>query len=200
MSRELLLAHGLWVPRAAMGLLASRLRASGYNVHLFAYRGRDAYEANLDALARFAQGKTFFVGHSLGGVMIFDLLTRQPRLPADAAVLLGAPVRGSFAGRRFGRSGLGRWMMGESRACWEQREARWSRSTPLGVLAGTVPLGLGRLFGSLPGTNDGVVCVDETTIEGMSARALVPQGHSMLVVSGQVADMVSRFLARGAFA
>jgi hypothetical protein len=34
----------------------------------------------------------------------------------------------------------------------------------------------------------------------MTARALVPQGHSMLIVSGAVGGLVERFLASGQFA
>ena len=37
---------------------------------------------------------------------------------------------------------------------------------------------------------DGVVCVEETTVEGMRERALVPRGHSMLIVSGRVGEMI----------
>ena len=140
------------------------------------------------------------VGHSLGGVLIYDMLARHPEVRADAVVLLGAPVRGCFAGRRFGRGSVGRWMMGACCSLWSEREARWQRDAPLGVVAGTRPVGLGRLFGALPGPNDGVVQVDETTVDGMAERALVRQGHSMLIMSRSVSAMVARFLARGAFA
>jgi hypothetical protein len=68
------------------------------------------------------------------------------------------------------------------------------------VIAGTRPLGLGRVLGPLPDGNDGVVRVDETTVEGMTARALVPQSHSMLVVSGSVEALIERFLASGRLA
>jgi predicted Rossmann-fold nucleotide-binding protein len=44
-----------------------------------------------------------------------------------------------------------------------------------------------------------VVCVEETTVEGMSERALVRSGHSMLIVSGGVGALVERFLASGRF-
>jgi len=194
------LAPGLWMPAAAMGLLAARLGGRGYAVRVFAYSGRRPYEGNVEALARFARDAHLFVGHSLGGVLVLDMLNRHAEVEPRAAVLLGAPVRGCFAGRRFGRAALGRWMLGECRALWEAREARWTRGAPLGVIAGTRPLGLGRMFGALPGASDGVVCVDETTVEGMRERALVRRGHSMLVVSGQVGDLVDRFLESGKFA
>ena len=67
------------------------------------------------------------------------------------------------------------------------------------MIAGTAPIGLGRVLGRLPGPNDGVVCVGETAVEGMSAQALVPLGHSSLIVSSRVASLAARFFARGQF-
>ena len=198
--RHVVLVPGLWVPAAAMTLLRLRLQRCGHDVHVFGYHGRAPHPANVEALARFSKGATGFVGHSLGGLLILDMLNRYADVAAEAAVLLGAPVRGCLAGRRFRRARIGRWMMGACGSLWDERPARWMRGAPLGVVAGTLPLGLGRAFGSLPGPNDGVVRVEETTVDGMAGRALVRQGHSMLVVSGEVAALVERFLAGGRFA
>ena len=195
-----MLAAGLWAPGATLALLAARIARAGFRPRIFGYHGRSPFDANVERLANFAAGRpSHFVGHSLGGLLVFEMLSRHPELAARSALLIGAPVRGSFAGRRFGRHRTGRWMMGASRTLWEEREARWRRAEPLGVIAGTRALGLGRAFGPLPGENDGVVCVSETTVDGMSARALVPQGHSLLVVSGQVGRLVERFLSTGKF-
>jgi len=128
------------------------------------------------------------------------MLNRHPELAARSALLLGTPARGCFAGRRLGRHHAGRWMMGGCGHLWDEREARWTRREPLGVIAGTQPLGLGRAFGRLPGENDGVVCVSETAVDGVTARALVPVGHSVLLVSGQVGRLVEQFLRSGRFA
>lgn len=201
MNSEVVLVPGLWMPALAMACIATRLARAGYTTHCFAYRGRDSLQANIDRLARFIDGRGLhFVGHSLGGVLIFDLLSRHREIASRGVVLLGAPVRGSLAGRRLGTSAVGRWMLGACAGRWEQCEAAWQRPEPLGVIAGTVPLGLGRALGRLPGENDGVVCVDETTVEGMSERVLVRHGHSMLAVSGRVAALVQQFLATGRFA
>jgi pimeloyl-ACP methyl ester carboxylesterase len=200
MTQNVILAPGLWMPGAAMLLLAARLERRGYGVRVFSYSGRRAYDVNVEALARFAREPSAFVGHSLGGVLVLDMLNRHAELEPSSVVLLGAPVRGCLAGRRFGAAQPGRWMMGASRQVWEERPASWARGAPLGVVAGTLPMGLGRAFGSLPGLNDGVVRVEETTVDGMTERALVPRGHSMLVVSTRVSALVERFLASGRFA
>jgi hypothetical protein len=67
------------------------------------------------------------------------------------------------------------------------------------VLAGTLPLGLGRLLGRLPGQNDGVVRVEETEVEGMRERVLLPVGHSAMLVSARVAAQVLSFLSDARF-
>jgi len=139
------------------------------------------------------------VGHSLGGVLILETLNRNPHIAAASATLIGAPVRGCFAGRRLGAAGVGRWMMGASRPLWNERAATWRHDAPLGVIAGTAPIGLGRVLGRLPKPNDGVVCVTETGVESMAAQALVPVGHSALIVSSRVHRLVERFISSGSF-
>jgi pimeloyl-ACP methyl ester carboxylesterase len=193
------------MPGSAMALLAARLARAGYSPHLFAYRGRSPFDANVERFARYVRDSldgraAHFIGHSLGGVLVLDMLNAHPEVGVASAVLLGAPVRGCLAGRRLGSARVGRWMMGACGTLWAERPARWRREAPLGVVAGTLPLGLGRVLGRLPDVNDGVVRVEETTVEGMAARVLVRQGHSLLIVSGSVNALIERFLATGRFA
>lgn len=204
MTRDVVLVPGLWMPGVAMAYLRSRLARAGFSPHVFRYRGRDALASSVAALASFVRGPlggrpAHFVGHSLGGALILDTLCLHPELPAASALLIGAPVRGCLAGRSLGAHALGRWMLGGSAARWEACEALWRRPEPLGVVVGTLPLGLGRALGALPGENDGVVRVEETMVEGMTASIHVHEGHSMLVVSPRVARLARRFLERGRF-
>lgn len=140
-----------------------------------------------------------FIGHSLGGVLVLDMLNAHPEIPVASAVLLGAPARGCLAARQLAGARVGRWMMGACGEIWGERQAAWRREEPLGVVAGTQPVGLGRALGRLPGPNDGVVRVEETEVEGMTARALVPLGHSLLIVSGAVGRLIERFMSAGRF-
>ena len=195
-----MIVPGLWMPSPLMWLLAARLEAAGYAARVFSYSGRGPHEANVESLARFAREGGAFVGHSLGGVLVLETLNRHPDIAVASALLIGSPVRGSFVGRRFGRTRFGRWMLGQSVSCWEERNARWSRSAPLGVLAGSVAIGLGRMTGGrLPGVNDGVVRVEETAVEGVAASKVVPQPHSWMPVSRGVARMTETFLRTGSF-
>jgi pimeloyl-ACP methyl ester carboxylesterase len=201
-SGDVILVAGLWNPSVVLWPLAARLRRAGFAPRLFSYRGRDRFDANVERLAAYAQGRgtAHFVGHSLGGVLVLETLNRHPEVPVASALLIGSPVRGSFAGRRFGQERFGRWMMGAAAQCWEAREARWTRAAPLGVLAGSVAIGLGRMAGGrLPGVNDGVVCVEETAVEGATASKLVPQPHSWMPISASVARLAASFLRSGRF-
>lgn len=201
MISEVVLVPGLWMPGTVMAVMAWRLRRAGFETRCFTYSGRDSLEANLERLARSIEGRAaHLVGHSLGGVLVYDLLRHRASIPCANVVLLGAPVRGCFAGRRFGTRALGRWMLGGCAPRWRERDATWRRREPLGVIAGTRVFGLARALGSLPGENDGVVRLEETTIEGMSERVLVREPHSMLPVSADVAHLVQQFLRRGTFA
>ena len=204
-SRDVVLVPGLWMPGIAMGLLAARLARANFAPHLFTYSGRGPLESNVERLARYASDAcsgrpAHFVGHSLGGLLVLEALNRKPAVEVASAVLLGSAVRGCLTARRFARAYGGRWMLGASASLWaEAREARWRRSEPLGVVAGTRPIGLGRAFGPLPGPSDGVVRLEETAVDGMTERVTVPLGHSLLVVSGRVARLVAAFLERGSF-
>ena len=201
--RDVVLVHGLWAPAFVMVPLAVRLRAAGLRCHLFGYLGAARpLESHAERLARYAQGigPAHFVGHSLGGLVILEALGRHRRLGVGKVVLLGTPVRGNFAGRRLARHRWGRWFLGESAPLWgERRTARWARPEPLGVLAGTLPVGLGRVFGALPGASDGVVRVSETEIEGAHARRELRVSHSAMLVSPQVAGDVIAFLRYARF-
>jgi pimeloyl-ACP methyl ester carboxylesterase len=190
------LAGGLWMPGMAMALLGARLRRHGYSTHVFHYSGRASLEGNVERLVQHsrAHGRVHLVGHSLGGVLVFDALDRHPELEVATAVLIGAPVRGCLAGRRLAVSRFGRWMMGATVPRWDERDASWRRTEPLGIIAGTLPIGLGWMTGRLPGWSDGVVRVEETLVHGMAQQVMVPLGHSFLIASGRVAGLVERFL------
>ena len=199
---EVILAHGLWVPGVLMRPLARRLERAGFRCHVFSYLGTARpMEDHCKRLARLARsiGPAHFVGHSMGGLIVLEALARHPDLAAGRVVLLGTSARGNFAGRRLARHAAGRWMLGASAPLWSERDARWTREANLGVIAGTRPFGLGVLLGRLKGPNDGVVRVEETSIEGMGERITLPVGHSQMLVSADVAAQTAAFLSEGKF-
>ena len=200
--RQVILTHGLWVPGFAMKPLAARLESAGFHCHTFSFMGTTRpLEDHTERLASFARdiGPAHFVGHSMGGLVMLEALTRHPETAVGRVVLLGASAKGNFAGRRLARHAPGRWMLGKSLPLWQERDARWTRAEHLGVIAGTWPIGLGAMLGRLEGPNDGVVTVAETAVEGMSERISLPVGHSQMLISAHVAAQVAVFLTDGKF-
>lgn len=206
-AKDIVLLHGLWMPGVVMSPLASRLARRGYRTHVFDYASRKKpVEAHADRLARFARdiardAPVHFVGHSLGGLVVLAALDRPDAPKAASVVLLGTPARGCMAGRRLAGVGPGRWMLGESQPLWQEGcDARWDGRAPLGVVAGNRPsFGLGRMLGRLPGINDGVVRLEETGVEGMADRIVLPVGHTELIFSARVESQTAQFLAHGLF-
>ena len=205
-----ILAHGLWVPGVVMQPLAARLERAGFRCRTFSYPGATRpLAAHAERLARLARetGPAHFVGHSLGGLVVMEALITHPEVAVGRVVLLGTPVRGCYAGRRLARYRVGRWFLGQSEDLWRERHpsgregraARWTRREALGVVAGSLPFGLGRIFGPLPGVNDGVVNLEESAVEGMAERVVLPVGHSQMLLSARVAEQVGAFLSHGKF-
>lgn len=195
------------MPSAVMAPLALRLARAGHRCHLFHYAShRHALDANIERLLGFVRRRlagrpAHYVAHSLGGLVVIGALTAHPELRVGRVVLLGTPARGNLAARLIARRRYGRWLLGASAPLWREGAAvRWNRAESLGVIAGTAQFGLTRTMVRLPGPNDGVVRVEETMIEGMRERIVLPVAHSAMIVSQRVAREVAAFLEHGRFA
>lgn len=69
----------------------------------------------------------------------------------------------------------------------------------VGVIAGSLPVGIGRAFSELPVPNDGTVCLDETELTGATSRIVHEVSHTGMLFSSAVADSAVKFLASGRF-
>ena len=199
--------HGLWMVGAEGLLLQRRLwRQCGYQVHLFHYRSvhqpmEQILAALRDLIARLPAQKIHLLGHSLGGVVILEYLSRHGMDRPGRVVFLGSPVMGSRTAERLARFGLARPLLG--RAVCEQllepRKRSWTSSRELGVIAGTMPLGFGKLVMRFDEPNDGTIAVSETRIPGASAYLTLPVSHMGLLFSERVAREAGTFLQHGRF-
>ena len=182
-----ILVHGLWVHGAVLSLLRRRVARYGYRALCYSYPSmRCTLTQNAEDLARYCARatapKVHFIGHSLGGLVAVESLESHRDVDARSVVLLGTPARGSFAARRLAQLGWGEWFLGATQPLWpEGRVTRWTRPEPLGVIAGTMPVGLGRLFGALPGPNDGVVRVSPPNGPVMTQRLPSPATETISI-------------------
>ncbi|HEV8444512.1 MAG TPA: alpha/beta hydrolase family protein [Steroidobacteraceae bacterium] len=200
--------HGLWLTGAESALMRRRLAsAHGLECHSFSYQsvGRTMSDV-IERLARFVERldaeRLHFVGHSLGGLVLYRYFESYPSAPPGRVVFLGSPTVRSLSAERVGRvpvasSMIGRLVRDELARPTGTRE--WRHDRELGVIAGTRPLGLGRFFARFDEQSDGTVAVSETKLPGHHAHIALPVSHMGMLASRAVADHVGRFLANGAF-
>lgn len=202
--------HGLWLNGIEGGLLRRRL-AQELNAQTRAFRyasvGSDT-STNAEALNQYLSDlhadTLHLVGHSLGGLVILKLfeLEARGRLPPGRIVLLGSPLNGCRAALNLARLPFGKRMLG--RGIHEEfflnpRERRWQGQRQLGVIAGTLSMGLGKLMGTRGAPNDGTIFVDETRLAGISQHLVMRVSHAGLPFSKSVARQTGAFLRSGKF-
>lgn len=205
MSAEaVVLVHGIWLPGYEMMVLQRRLRRRGYHCHLFPYASlRRPPRENAARLAEFVDRidapVLHFVGHSLGGLVIRHLFDYQPQQRPGRIVTLGTPHKPSHTAQLLYRAAL-LPLLGMSIDQGVIGGApHWTGSHPLGSIAGSVGIGLGRLVPGLPKPNDGTVAVSETECPGMSDHITLPVTHTSMLFSAPVAEQTANFLAEGRF-
>jgi pimeloyl-ACP methyl ester carboxylesterase len=199
--------HGLWMPGLEMALLRRRLKLErGYRCYVFHYGSvREPLAGVASALrqmvARIEAPQVHLIGHSLGGLVILRFLQRYPMAQPGRVLLLGTPTAGSRAARRFGAWSIGRRMLGL--AAGEEllvaRTRRWEADRELGIIAGTVPVGMGHLLLTFREDNDGTIAVSETELAGAKSRLCLPVTHSGMLLSARVAREAGSFLEHGRF-
>jgi pimeloyl-ACP methyl ester carboxylesterase len=208
-AQHAIFVHGLWMPGAESVWFRRRL-AQRFAIPCDVFRYptvSDGLDHVAERLAEFARGidasQVHWIGHSLGGVVLLRLFGQASLRPARSGrvVLLGAPVCGSLAARRVcelpgGRAAIGRI------ACEEllgERRPRFPPGRECGTIAGTQPLGLGRLFARFTEPNDGTVAVRETELEGAADRITLPVSHLGMMLSARTVDACGHFLRHGRF-
>lgn len=205
MTQAVVLVHGLWMRGPDMLLLRYRLRRCGFVTYQFSYPSRRC-TVDEDArllqrfVARLPETTVHFVAHSLGGLVVQRLFALYPGQRSGRVVTLGTPYQGSVAARGLARFRAGRFFLGNSfQQGLADRSRNWIATQPLGVIAGDLSIGGGRIFGGLSPSNDGTIGVDETRILGAAEHRIVHVSHMGLLVSAQVANLTCAFLHSGTF-
>ena len=209
MSTVVVYVHGLWLTGLEGGLLRRRLaRDLAAETRAFSYPSvRSSVTANAEALGKFLlkmrADTLHLVGHSLGGLVILKLFENgeDAQLPPGRIVLLGSPLNGSRAAQNLARLPFGRKIMGRGvrEDLLTERQRRWTGQRDLGVIAGNVGIGLGRLVGVHGAPSDGTIFVEETRLPGILEHLVLRVSHTALPYSSTVARQTATFLSDGNF-
>lgn len=209
MSTVVVYVHGLWLSGLEGGLLRRRLaRQLDAETHAFSYASvKSSVSTNAQALEKFLSAlrtdTLHLVGHSLGGLVILKLFEQgaADRFPPGRIVFLGSPLNGSRAALNLARLPMGKMLLGQGvhEELLTSRERRWRGQRDLGVIAGSLSVGLGKLVGARGAPNDGTIFVDETRLPGISQHLVMPVSHTGLPFSKSVARQAGAFLDSGKF-
>lgn len=206
---DILLVHGLWNRGWSMLAMAKRLRNRGHDVMVFSYPTRgDSLDGHADALHAFinenwsdgaVSGELDLVGHSMGGLVILNMLARFADLPAGRIVLMGTPVKGSVVVKRLEKLPGQKLMFGKVKDGLLQGFEHTPAGHETGVISGSRAFGFGQITGKHGEPNDGTVTVRETMLDGVKDHIELGVSHTEMLVSSEVVQQVDHFLLHGMF-
>lgn len=207
--RTVFLLHGILRTDRSMRRLEKTLKSRGFQVVSLRYPSRSrTIEEHADWLAaevkEKGRGDLYFVGHSLGAIVIRRYLAVHHPADAKRFVMIAPPNHGSFMAEKAAQLGVYRWIYG-SKAGMELRSSNenfWRGLPPPPIEFGILAGGLGDDKGfnpSLPGDDDGTVTVEEARLEGAKDLRIVPYQHSLILLRKKTAVMTADFLETGSF-
>jgi len=187
-----------------MAAMAKRLRARGHRVMVFSYpTTTNSISGHADGLHEFVAKHTaaqlHLVGHSMGGLIILNMLSRYQDLPPGRIVLMGTPVKGSAVVRRLEKLPGQKLLFGKAREDLLEGFQHTPVDRETGMIRGTRAIGLGRVAVDHREPNDGSVAVSETQLDGLTDSVELPVAHSEMLLSNRVVEQVDHFLAHGQF-
>jgi len=188
-----------------MSLLKHRLNRFGYRPWSFRYSSTrlDLTEiaTRLNTFIEQVPAQTIhFVGHSLGGLVVLKLFEVFPRQRPGRIIAMSPPYQGCETARRLIRFPCGRDLIGRSITQLLKGDVpAWSGERDLGVIAGTLNFGFGRLIGAVGRSGDGTIRLEEMRIPEARDFITLRVSHMGLVFSKRVATEVYHFLKHGRF-
>lgn len=200
MSKAIMITHGLFMKKEVMLFLHHEFKKLGYNVYNFGYNTRkfdgETIEKFKKAVDSVPEDEVYFVGHSLGGLLIRRYFeTYSPIFNDTCIVTLGTPHNGSSLGERVQKSFIGAIIGSAGRSGMVGGLPPWDDSlADLGCIVGTVNVGMNSVFNSESGAGDGTVLVEEAIAENAKDVIKVKLNHTTLIYSTKTVNLVHNFI------
>ena len=206
------LLHGLARTPRSMARIERELTQAGYVVVNLPYPSRKApiealsegvFDRIRDSVPLRDCTRVHFVTHSMGGIVLRDMISKHRIERLGRVVMLGPPNQGSELVDRLGSWRLFRWINGPA----GQQLGTGPDSVPgrlgpvdfeLGVIAGDRSINWIN-SGMIPGADDGKVSVERTKVAGMKDHLVVHTTHPTMLSHRTVISAVRRFLKTGTF-
>jgi pimeloyl-ACP methyl ester carboxylesterase len=204
-AETVILIHGLWMHGLVLLPHQHWLRAEGFSVRRFSYPSwRGSLADNAHLLSRFVNEShgavIHLVAHSLGGLVALNMLSREPDARIRSVVLLGTPYAGCHSGITLAAQPVMNALVGRTFKDWfSLPPPTLQTAVEIGVIAGSRPIGLGRLIPGLARPNDGLVAVNETHIVAARDSITLNVSHSGLLISRACAGQIASFIRVGRF-
>jgi pimeloyl-ACP methyl ester carboxylesterase len=206
------LLHGITKTARIMRKMESYLTQHGYEVYNDHYRST---QFRIQELAKSIhkriqqhcpekKRKIHFVGHSMGGLIIREIISKYRPQSLGRVIMIGSPNKGStvvdlmrrfrFYEKLFGPAGIQMGTDHES-IIHELGEVDFE----LGVIAGSRTIEPWFSWFVLNGPNDGKVSVESTKLDGMQDHIVIKTHHHALPNNKKVMQQTLHFLQHGKF-
>ena len=210
-TETVVLLHGLGRTSKSMAYMKERLTDVGYTVYNYDYESRkNEIESLVHDLQAFLENcclqketRLHFVTHSLGGILVRALISRNRPDNLGRVVMLSPPNKGSetvdllknysFFEKIFGPASM---QLGTDQDSFPNRLG--PADFELGIITGDRTIDpVSSLI--IPGEDDGKVAVEKTKLEGMTDFLVMPVSHAYIMQKPEVVEEVIYFLRNGEF-
>ena len=207
-STLVLLIHGMGRSRAAFSKMQEALQVQGFSVASISYPStRRPVSAHAQQLAEILQNlngysKVCFVTHSLGGIVVRQLLADRgdwmQNLTVERIVMLAPPNQGSAFALKLESFAPFRWLFGDTGLSLtpDAMATMPVPEVPFLVIAGSSGKSDG-YNSMLEGDDDFVVRVAETHLAGETAHLVVSSLHTFLMNQDAAITATADFLRDG---
>jgi pimeloyl-ACP methyl ester carboxylesterase len=206
------LLHGLCRTYRSMSRLEKALFRAGYDVvnvdypsrhHPIARLAKGIYEALLDTIDPKGYARLHFVTHSMGGIIVRQILATADLNTLGRVVMLSPPNQGSEVVDRLRHRALYRLVNGPAGLELGTGPKDIPRRLgparfDLGVITGKKSVNL-ILSTMLPGENDGKVSTRRARLAGMRDFLVVDAAHPFIMRKPEVIHQVLFYLQNGRF-